>query len=103
MHLSPKRALALGMAFHELATNAARHGALSVPGGRVEVGWTLTQDGKALRLTWREAGGPAITTPGPRGFGLRLVEQGLAREIAGSVDLQLAREGLTCSWEMKLP
>ncbi len=103
VHLSPKRALALGMAFHELATNAARHGALSAQDGRVAVSWTLSPDATALHLLWRETGGPPITRPGPRGFGLRLVEQGLAREIAGNVNLQLAPDGLVCSWDMKLP
>jgi two-component sensor histidine kinase len=103
VHLSPKRALALGLAFHELATNAARHGALSSKTGRVQVSWTVAEDAGALHLVWRESGGPRITAPGPRGFGLRLIEQGLAREISGSVNLQLAPDGLLCSWDMKLP
>ena len=103
VHLSPKRALALGMAFHELATNAARYGAFSNPDGQVEVRWALAPDGKGLNLIWCERGGPPVTAPGPRGFGLRLVEQGLAREIGGTVDLKLAPEGLTCSWNMTLP
>lgn len=103
VHLDTKRALALGMAFHELASNAARHGALSNPGGRVDVGWQLAPDGKSLRLTWRESGGPPIVAPAPKGFGLRLVEQGLAREISGAVTLDFAPQGLVCSWEMSLP
>ncbi len=103
VHLAPKRALALGLAFHELATNAARHGALSNQDGQVHVTWTVAEDGGALHLVWRESGGPRISAPGPRGFGLRLIEQGLAREISGAVDLQLAPDGLVCSWDMKLP
>jgi two-component sensor histidine kinase len=103
VHLTPKRALALGMAFHELATNAARHGALSNHDGQVDVRWTLSPDGRVLNLVWREQGGPPVTAPTRRGFGLRLIEQGLAREIAGSVELQLAEKGLVCSWDMKLP
>lgn len=103
VHLPPKRALALGMAFHELATNAARHGALSGPDGVVDVRWTLAPNGRTLRLVWREQGGRPIVAPGPRGFGLRLVEQGLAREVAGGVKLRLPPEGLICSWEMNLP
>lgn len=109
VHLAPKRALALGMAFHELATNAARHGALSgVEGranaaGQVQVRWVLAADGKALNLTWRETGGPRITAPAPPGFGLRLIREGLAHEIGGNVDLALPAEGLVCSWSMKLP
>jgi two-component sensor histidine kinase len=103
VHLSPKRALALGMAFHELATNAARHGALSSPDGQVRVNWAADEDGQSLRLTWRETGGPPIVAPGPSGFGLRLVKQGLAREISGAVTIDFPPEGLACSWEMTLP
>jgi two-component sensor histidine kinase len=103
VHLNSKRALALGMVFHELATNAARHGAFSTPEGRVTVRWAPAQDGKSLRLTWRESGGPPIAAPGPKGFGLRLVEQGLAREISGAVSIAFAPEGFACSWEMTLP
>jgi two-component sensor histidine kinase len=103
VNLNPKRALALGMAFHELATNAARYGAFSSPDGQVRVQWRVAADGNSLRLSWRESGGPAIAAPGPKGFGLRLVEMGLAREISGAVELAFAPEGLTCSWEMMLP
>lgn len=103
VNLNPKRALALGMAFHELATNAARHGAFSMPDGQVCVQWRLAEDGNSLRLTWRETGGPHIASPGPKGFGLRLVEMGLAREISGAVELAFPPEGLICSWEMTLP
>ena len=103
VHLAPKRALALGMAFHELATNAARHGALSHPSGQVRVRWRVEEDGKSLRLAWQEVGGPHVAAPGPRGFGLRLIEQGLAREISGAVAIEFPPEGLVCSWEMTLP
>jgi two-component sensor histidine kinase len=103
VNLNTKRALALGMAFHELATNAARHGAFSVPDGKVRVSWRFLDDGNRLRLDWCESGGPRIAAPGPKGFGLRLVEMGLAREISGAVELAFPPEGLTCSWEMTLP
>lgn len=103
VHLSPKRALALGMAFHELASNAARHGALSAPGGQVQVRWVLDEDGKGLHLAWRETGGPRLAGPAPQGFGLRLIEQGLAHETGGRVELTWASEGLICAWDMKLP
>jgi two-component sensor histidine kinase len=102
VHLPPKRALALGLAFHELASNAVRHGALSGAEGQVQVCWVLDSGGKGLHLTWRESGGPRIAAPSPPGFGLRLIEEGLAREIGGRVELIQAPEGLTCSWEMKL-
>jgi two-component sensor histidine kinase len=103
VNLNPKRALALGMVFHELATNAARHGAFSSPDGQVRVRWHVAEPGNSLRLVWRETGGPPIAAPGPKGFGLRLVEMGLAREISGAVELVFPPEGLTCSWEMTLP
>ncbi len=101
VHLEPKRALALGMAFHELATNAARYGALSVPTGRVRISWSIDADRK-LQFRWEEQGGPPASAPTRRGFGLRLIEQGLAREIGGQVHLSFAPEGLVCVWDMPL-
>ncbi len=102
VHLDPKRALALGMGFHELATNAAKYGALSNNTGTIAVSWALEPDGKSLKLTWQERGGPAITAPERRGFGLRLIEHGLGRELGGMVRLDFQPEGLVCEWIMKL-
>ncbi len=102
VHLDTKRALALGMGFHELATNAARYGAFSNATGHVAVGWEIDQGGKSLKLTWRESGGPAVVHPERRGFGLRLIEHGLGRELGGMVRLDFAPEGLICEWIMKL-
>jgi two-component sensor histidine kinase len=102
VHLNPKRALALGMAFHEMATNAARYGALSNATGAVNVRWAILPDGKALKFTWEERGGPPVTAPQHRGFGLRLIEHGMEREISGKVTLDFRPEGLVCTWEMKL-
>lgn len=101
VHLTPKRAMALGMAFHELATNAARYGALSTDAGIVHVRWTLIGEGR-MHFTWRETGGPAVAEPQQKGFGLRLIEHGVAREIAASVRLAFPPEGLLCEWDMKL-
>jgi two-component sensor histidine kinase len=103
VHLDPKRALALGMAFHELATNAAKHGALASEGGAVHVHWTVDPEAKLLRLNWEERGGPLVAEPQRRGFGLRLLEHGLGREISGKVALTFKPEGLLCQWDMKLP
>lgn len=100
VHLTPKRALALGMAFHELATNAARYGALSTDAGIVHVRWTVAEG--RTHFTWRESGGPAIGEPQQKGFGLRLIEHGVAREISASVRLSFPPEGLLCAWDMKL-
>lgn len=101
VHLEPKKALALGMGFHELATNAAKYGAFSTPEGKVDITWHIAPDGR-LKLTWQEHGGPPVTEPERRGFGLRLIEQGLAREISGTVAVDFRPGGLVCNWDMKL-
>ena len=92
--IAPQKALALSMALHELATNAAKYGALSAPTGAVDLDWRL-EDG-ALRLCWTEHGGPPVESPTRRGFGSRLLERGLVRELGGSTVLQYAPEGVTC-------
>jgi PAS domain S-box-containing protein len=83
---------------HELATNAAKHGALSTPGGRVRVGWRDEQDaaggGRRLRLRWGEQGGPEVRPPAARGFGTRLVEAAAAHELGGQAELTFAPAGL---------
>jgi len=102
VHLDPKKALALGMAFHELASNAAKYGAFSNATGTVHVSWTISPDDQGLKLRWEERDGPQVAQPERRGFGLRLIEFGLAREISGQVHLDFRPEGLICSWDMKL-
>jgi light-regulated signal transduction histidine kinase (bacteriophytochrome)/CheY-like chemotaxis protein len=100
VQLTPKSALALSLAVHELATNAAKFGALSKPGGRVSVDWR--HDGKGgLTLSWREAGGPLVTPPKRRGFGSSLVERALAMETGGYATLHYLRAGVVC--EVFLP
>ena len=74
--LRPNSAVALSMAMHELATNALKYGALSAERGSVTVGWTT--NGKRFRLRWEESGGPAVAPPQRRGFGSRMIEQGLS-------------------------
>jgi two-component sensor histidine kinase len=102
VHLDTKRALALGMAFHELATNAAKYGAFSNQTGMVHVTWTIQPDGARLKLRWEEQGGPPVSQPQKHGFGLRLLEHGLTREISGKVTLDFRPEGLVSEWDMKL-
>jgi two-component sensor histidine kinase len=98
IRLQPKAALALSMALHELATNAVKHGALSNGAGRIKVDWTLrSDDGYGFQLRWSEAGGPAVAPPRKRGFGSRLIEQGLAQDLAGEVHLEFAPQGITCT------
>ncbi|HEY8616789.1 PAS domain-containing sensor histidine kinase [Phenylobacterium sp.] len=99
--LPPQTALSIAMALHELGTNAAKYGALSAPGGRVEIGWTAETAG--LRLTWRERGGPPVAPPTRRGFGSRLLERGLARELGGGVRLTFDPQGVVCEIFAPLP
>ena len=89
----------LGLAFHELATNATKDGAWSAPGGRVELRWSLrrAQRGSAIvDIVWRERGGPTVAPPTSRGFGSRLLERGLARSFGGSVRLDFRPQGVEC-------
>jgi len=92
VRLWPKAALALSSSLFELATNAARHGALSSETGKVAIAWSLVEDD--FRLSWRECGGPPVTAPRRRGFGSRLIQQGLAGELGAKVDLDFAPKGL---------
>lgn len=88
------RALALSLALHELATNAAKYGALSVPEGRVTISWSVS--GSELRLLWIEEGGPPVAGPARSGFGTRLLQRNLPRELQGDVALTFAAEGVRC-------
>lgn len=97
IQLRPQAALAIAMALHELASNAVKYGALSGPAGQVTLSWT-TSDGR-LRIDWRESGGPPVEPPARRGFGSRLIEQGLARELDGTVSLDYRPEGVACAIE----
>lgn len=96
--LSPKATLALGLAAHELTTNAAKYGALSVPAGRVTVRWSVEPKSGArqLDLTWTEMGGPTVNGQGAKGFGSRLIEQVFTRELGGTVHMTYSAEGLSC-------
>jgi len=100
LRLAPRAALALAMALHELGTNAAKYGALSVEGGRIAIHWS--QSGDRLRLEWRESGGPPVEPPSRRGFGSRLIERGLAADLGGSAALHFDTSGLRCEIEASL-
>ena len=93
--LTAQRALALSMALHELATNAVKYGALSVPEGRVTIRWTVS-DQDLLTLSWVERDGPLVQTPERAGFGSRLLQRSLARELDGDVVFTFAPEGVRC-------
>lgn len=101
--LAPTAAQALSMTLHELATNATKHGALSMPGGHVSISWVLDRATSFLQLRWSEAGGPPITTaPGRRGFGSRVLEATVAGQLGGRVSLDWQPAGLVCTLEIPL-
>ncbi len=91
----PKTAVSLSLGLHELATNAAKYGALSTAGGHVLVEWSLLDDGN-FKLTWSEQGGPPVTAPQRRGFGTRMIERGLAMDLGGTARITFAEPGLVC-------
>ncbi len=101
--LTPNAALALGMVLHELATNAVKHGALSVEHGRLALSWSLEGEGQdaLLRIAWRETGGPKVQAPTRRGFGSDLIERQTQHDLDGTVDIAFATEGL--SLVLRLP
>ncbi len=90
---------------HELATNAVKHGALSIPAGRVDVGWQVEQaDGlRTLRLEWIESGGPPVTPPAHRGFGMTLIERSLPHDLNGAVTIDFNPGGVHASLRATLP
>jgi two-component sensor histidine kinase len=105
VRLQPKVALTIGMVFHELATNAVKHGALSDPvTGRIDIAWEAETgaQGNRMRLRWQESGGPPVTRPDHKGFGSRLIEQGLARELEGEVRLGYEPAGVVCQFTMPI-
>ena len=104
VQLPPKTAIAVALAFHELATNAAKYGALSSPSGWIDLKWTLETLGgePGLRITWRETGGPPVKRPRRTGFGTRLIQRGLAADLNGQVTLDFRREGVVCVIEAGL-
>jgi PAS domain S-box-containing protein len=99
--LPPKVAVSLALGLHELCTNAAKYGALSVADGTVAVAWQV-RDGR-LALEWRESGGPAVTAPARRGFGTRMIERGLATELMGKAAIAFEPDGVVCTIEAALP
>lgn len=95
--LKPRAALSLGIIVHELATNAAKYGALRVPSGQVSVRWRIAEDERPrLVLTWRESGGPPVAEPERIGFGRVMIERGLTHELRGQASMRFEPGGLHC-------
>ncbi|PTE20464.1 histidine kinase [Cereibacter changlensis JA139] len=94
LHLAERHVFSLALALNELASNAMKYGALTVPEGRVRLGWRT--DGEDFVLEWRETGGPAVTEPASSGFGSFLIRSVLADDFNGEVTLDYRRDGVVC-------
>lgn len=105
VRLPAEMAVAFGMVLHELTTNAAKHGSLSVVSGSVEVTWTVeTQEGQQhLDLRWIESGGPAVAPPGHGGFGTQLLQRLLRAQMNGTVEIIYAPEGARVALQAVVP
>jgi CheY-like chemotaxis protein len=101
--LEPQTAVHLALVLHELATNARKYGALSVPAGRLSITWEVrTNGGCSLHLAWKESDGPKVSAPRGHGFGRALIEQ-TVRSHGGQVSVHYHRDGLTCEIDLPLP
>lgn len=98
-------AVPIGMAIHELTTNAAKHGALSTQEGRVAIVWSVTEDatGKTLHLDWSESGGPSVRPPTRQGFGSRLLQRVLTAQVRADVAASYPPEGFRLTMRAPLP
>jgi two-component sensor histidine kinase len=101
LYLSPVASRALAMVLHELATNAAKYGALSRPGGHLSVRWRQTTDPRPIiRVEWQESGGPRVVAPARAGYGSTVIRDLLPFELGGTVDLVFAADGVRCTIEL---
>ena len=103
IRVAPKLAMSLAVVLHELATNATKYGALSSPEGRVDISWTTRNNPHfALKLTWRESGGPPVKPPVKKGFGTTLIERSVPHELGGTVSLRFPPEGVEAVFTIPL-
>jgi PAS domain S-box-containing protein len=101
--LDPQTAVHVALVLHELATNARKYGALSVPSGRLSVTWEMrTNGGCSLLLSWKESDGPEVRAPRTHGFGRALIDR-TVRSHGGRASVHYHRDGLTCEIELPLP
>jgi len=103
VYLVPDASHAVAMVLHELATNAAKYGALSRPSGHVSVRWSLTgghSPPAMLKIEWSETGGPEVAAPAREGYGSSVIRDLLSHELGGTVDLVFAAGGVHCTIEM---
>ena len=102
LNLPPQYAMPFSLIFNELATNATKYGALSVASGSIQIYWRIerpTPENVKLFLTWRESGGPPVTSPKRRGFGFTLIEKSIAE---AQTEINFDPQGLTCKIELIL-
>jgi two-component system CheB/CheR fusion protein len=102
INLKPRQSLSVGMLVHELMTNAAKYGALSIPSGRIEIEWSRTEGDGQFNLFWRERDGPKITESTQRGFGLTLVEREVQYNLRGKAEIDFEPNGLAVALEIPL-
>ena len=101
--VTPRVALTLALAMHELSTNAAKYGALLLPEGRIAIRWHVQRGPTPiLRIEWRERGGPPVSAPASLGFGSRFIEGSVAAELQGAARLDFEAAGLRCTMEIPL-
>jgi len=103
--LSPRVGVLLAMLIHELAANAAKHGALSRPEGAVRLEWSVGQNEagrQCLHLFWQEQGGPGVVPPSRKGFGTRLLERSVRMDLRGRCDLRFEPAGVQCRLDLPL-
>jgi two-component sensor histidine kinase len=104
IHLKPQSALAVAMIVNELATNATKYGALSVPAGRVSLVWEVSggADAAVCRMEWKERDGPPAAPPEKTGFGSTLIERSVKDQLGGTIATEFAPQGLACVMEIPL-
>jgi two-component sensor histidine kinase len=103
--LSAEAGQTMATVLHELVTNAAKYGALSVPSGRVSIAWRVSRNastGNRLIFTWRETGGPMVTPPRNSSYGMQVIRELVPYELCGTIDHVFAREGVRCHVEVPL-
>lgn len=103
--VSEKTAGGLALAIHELATNAMKYGALSVPAGKVSLQWTLTphESGERFAMEWQESNGPPVSPPQAEGFGGKVIRHSIAHEPGGKIALDYLPDGLRCAFTFEIP
>jgi two-component sensor histidine kinase len=94
--LKPEAVHNLGLALHELATNAQKYGSLSDPQGQIRIQWTFLDEASKLKLTWQERGGPTVSPPERSGFGRAMIENVVSKALEGDVKLSFPPKGVCC-------